>query len=154
MVISEKSISLVGVILMHAFLLQAKSLRNAENSRLSSDQPEVNIQAPKRTTGSSCSPDINQLDVLLQLYGARGSVSNFNGNTMNYALKAEQSRSEPTTTTVKDNELVENFDDQKQVYTCWYGFSQQSSLCKNSARVGCRSKLYFQHSSLWMGLLL
>ena len=111
MVISEKNISLFGVILMQAFLLQAKSLRNAENSRLASDQPEVNIQAAKRTTGSSCSPDINQLDVLLQLYGARGTVSNFNGNTMNYALKAEQSRSESTTTTVEENEVITNFDD-------------------------------------------
>ena len=110
MVISKQSRVTCCDLVDASFLTTRISLRNAENFRLASDQPEVNIQAAKKTTGSSCSPDINQLDVLLQLYGARGmalTVSNFNGNTMNYALKAEQSRSEPTTTTVKDNELVD-----------------------------------------------
>ena len=108
MVMSEQSISLVVIVLMQAFLMQAKSLRNTENSRFASDPPEVNIQAAKRTT--ACSPDINQLEVLLQLYGVRGtgSVSSFNGNTMHYALMAEN---ELTTATVEDNELVANFDD-------------------------------------------
>ena len=92
MVISKQSRVTCCDLVDASFLTTRKSLRNAENSRLASDQPEVNIQAAKKTTGSSCSPDINQLDVLLQLYGARGmalTVSNF-GNTLNYALKSEQ----------------------------------------------------------------
>ena len=108
---SEQSISLVVVIvLMQAFLMQAKSLRNAENTRFASDPPEVNIQAAKRTTDSSCSPDMNQLEILLQLYGA-GSVSSFNGNTMHYALRAEN---ESTNNAVVDNEVITNFDDQNR----------------------------------------
>ena len=89
MVISKQSRVTCCDLVDASFLTTRISLRNAENSWLASDQPEVNIQA---TTGSSCSPDINQLDVLLQLYGTRGmalTVSNF-GNTLNYALKSEQ----------------------------------------------------------------
>jgi len=113
MVLSEQNVLLVAVIiLMQVFLLQAKSLRIAKGSQFTGDhdQSEDIMNVTKRTTDSSCSSaDINrdQLEVLLQLYSGTGSVSNFNGNTMNYALRAEQSRSEPT---VEDNELITNFD--------------------------------------------
>ena len=116
MVLSEQNVLLVAVIiLMQVFLLQAKSLRIAKGSQFTGDhdQSEDIMNVTKRTTDSSCSSaDINrdQLEVLLQLYSGTGSVSNFNGNTMNYALRAEQSRNEPTTITVEDNELITNFD--------------------------------------------
>ena len=41
------------------------------------------------------------------------TVSNFE-NTLNYALKSEQSRSESTTTAVEENEVITNFDDQNR----------------------------------------
>ena len=84
MVLSKQNILLAAVImLLQAYLLQAKSLRIVDRSQLTGDQSEALTNVKKRTADSSCSSaDINpdQLEVLLQLYSGTGSVNNFNGN--------------------------------------------------------------------------
>ena len=113
MVIPDRKVSLIALILlMQAFLLRAKSLRAVEGSQFAGEQIEHFVQAEKRTTGSSCSPSSTQLEVYFQLYGASGtdSVSNFNGNTLNYSLKAEQIRRESNTMTTEDSDLITKYD--------------------------------------------
>ena len=113
MVSSENILLATVIMLMQAYLLQARSLRILDGLQLTGNQSEALTNVKRRTADSSCSPvDINpdQLEAILQLYSGTGSVSNFNGNTMIYALRAEQTKSEPITTTVEDNKVITNFD--------------------------------------------
>ena len=97
---------------MQAFLLHGKSL-GIQRPKSTTKQSH----STKRTTDSSCSPDVNQLEYIIQMYSGSSSVSSFNGNTMYYALsalQAEQNRSESTTIAEEDNAIVTSIADQSR----------------------------------------
>ena len=108
---------------MHVFLLHAKSLRlgRAESSTVigvgGNNQHENISHTTKRTSGSSCAPDGNQLEYFNQLYRDSGSISSSNGNTMYYALRAlqtERSSTASTTTAEQNNAVIASITDQSR----------------------------------------
>ena len=110
----RKHLLLILVISLQACLLQAKSLRLAEQSLVvrnvrSKDSTEI------VSVNFSCSPHQYQLDDYNELYGANVANS-LNGNTLRYALKAVEIRKNMTESvvTAEDNAIIETMNDQSR----------------------------------------
>ena len=98
------------LLLVH--LLHAKSLRVNEGfsiirNRRSNDQLDATESTGKVFDNSSCSPFKNQLDFYNELYG-NNIANSFNGNTLYYALKAEELHKNMTNSNITADEIAKN----------------------------------------------
>ena len=118
MSIRHKHLLLILMISLQACLLQAKSLRVAEQSLIirnvrNNDQLDSTETV---SVNSSCSPHQHQLDYYDEIYGA-SVANNFNGNTLHYALKAveiHENMTKSAVVTAEDNAVIENINDQSR----------------------------------------
>ena len=109
---------LILIISLQVCLLHAKSLGIESQQSAVIDKPGVRITnsstTTTRTSDSSCTPDVSQLEYFNQFYSGATPNNSFSGNTMYYALRAMKIQTESETIAAEDDAIIASITDQSR----------------------------------------